>query len=173
MSDPTTTTKLSMTLPTSVYAALGREANAFRRDIYEHIQRVLAEHVIETESLPAEEARMIELMWSLVDRTVDAAKAICREGGFNEDITLRAIERAKQDPRWIQDYATYVQDDIYKNGNPRKGPINREIGFRIREGIGATVIKDSTGKSATKKVLGEIIQSYTPMASFDPEAVAV
>jgi hypothetical protein len=146
---------------------------ALRRDIYEHIQRVLAEHVIETKSLPSEEARMIELMWSLVDRTVDAAKAICREGGFNEDITLRAIERAKQDPRWIQDYATFVQDDIYKNGNPRKGPINREIGFRIREGIGATVIKDPAGKSATKKVLGEIIQSYTPMASFDPEAVAI
>lgn len=168
-----TTTKLSMTLHTSVYEALETEARDHRRDFYEYIQRILAEHVIKTKSLPEDEAMMIELMWKLVDQAVDAAKAICREGSFDEDITLRAIKRAKEDPQWIEGYAAYVQDDIYKNGNPRKGPINREIGFRIREGIGGRVVKGPEGKSATKKVLGEIIQSYTPMASFDPEAIAV
>lgn len=172
MTEPTTT-KLSMTLHTPVYVALEKEAHGHRRDLFEHIQRILAEHVIKTESISKEEAAMIELMWQLVDQAVSAAKAICREGKFDEDITLRAIQRAKEDPTWVAGYAKYVQDDIYKNGNPRKGPINREIGFRIREGIGGTVIKGPDGKSATKKVLGEIIQSYTPMASFDPEAVAV
>lgn len=170
MSKPTTT-KLSMTLHTPVYEALEGEARDHRRDFYDHIQRVLAEHVIKTKSLPEEEAEMIELMWRLVDRAVEAAKEICREGKFDEDITLRAIQRAKEDQTWTAGYAAYVQDDIYKNGNPRKGPINREIGFRIREGIGGKVVKGLDGKSATKKVMGEIIQSYTPMASFDPEAV--
>lgn len=170
MSNPTTM-KLSMTIQTPVYKALETEARDHRRDFHEHIQRVLGEHVIKTKSLPAKEAEMIELMWSLVDRAVDAAKALCREGKFDEDITLRAIQRAKKDPQWIDDYGAFVQDDIYKNGNPRKGPINREIGFRIREGIGGTVVKGPDGKSATKKVLSEIIQSYTPMSSFDPEKV--
>jgi hypothetical protein len=168
-----TTTKLSMTLHTSVYEALQTEARNNRRDFYEHIQRILAKHVIKTKSISEEEAAMIEIMWRLVDQAVAAAKAICREGKFDEDITLRAIQLVKKDPQWVERYAAYVQDDIYKNGNPRKGPINREIGFRIREGIGGTVMKGPEGKSATKKVLGEIIQSYTPMASFDTEAVAV
>ncbi|WP_444668410.1 hypothetical protein [Cereibacter changlensis] len=160
-----------MTLSTPVLEALKEEAISLRRDPYEHIQRVLAEHTIRMGFLPKQEADMVRLMWSLVDQAVEAAKAICREGNFDEDVTLRAIQRVKEDPKWVQDYAAYVQDDIYKNGNPRKGPINREIGFRIREGIGAVVVKGADGKSASKKVLGEIIQSYTPMASFDPAAV--
>lgn len=142
MSKPTTT-KLSMTLHAPVYEALETEAHDHRRDLHEHIQRVLAEHVIKTNSLPGKEAAMIELMWSLVDRAVNAAREICRENKFDEDITLRAIKRAKEDPQWIEDYAAYVQDDIYKNGNPRKGPINREIGFRIREGIGGALLQNS------------------------------
>jgi hypothetical protein len=168
-----TTTKLSMTIHTPVYEALEKEARNYRRDFYEHIQRILAEHVIETKSLPEQDAVTIKLTWRLVDQAVDAAKAICREGKFDEDVTLRAIQRAKEDPQWIEAYTAYVRDDIYKSGNPRKGPINREIGFRIREGIGGTVSKGPEGKPTTKKVLGEIIQSYTPMVSFDPEAVAV
>ena len=31
---------------------------------------------------------------------------------------------------------------FYKNSNPRKDSINREIGFRIRAGVGGTVWKD-------------------------------
>lgn len=37
-----------------------------------HTRRVLVGHVIDSESIPADAARMIELMWSLVDRAVDA-----------------------------------------------------------------------------------------------------
>ena len=68
---------------------------------------------------------------------------------------------------WTEGYRAYVQDDIYQNGNPEKGPINREIGFRICAGIGGVVEKGDDGRSKTTKVLGEIIQSYTPMADFD------
>lgn len=68
---------------------------------------------------------------------------------------------------WAAKYRFYVQDDIFKNGNPRKGPINREIGFRIRQAVGADVEKDSNGKPMMKKVLGQVIQSYTPFTSYD------
>jgi hypothetical protein len=72
-----------------------------------------------------------------------------------------------KDPEWVSGYREFVQDDIYKNGNPHKGVINREIGFRIRAGIGGETVKGPDGKNVTAKVLGEIIQSYTPMADFD------
>lgn len=166
-----TTTKLSMTIQTAVRLALESEAQSLGRDFYEHIQRILSEHAMGAGHLSLEDEKDIRLMWSLVERAVEAAKQICHEGGFNEDITLRAIERAKKDPKWSQDYEAYVRDDMYKNGNPRKGPINREIGFRIREGIGGAIQKDSTGKPISKKVLGEIIQSYSAMKSFDPKAL--
>ena len=58
-------------------------------------------------------------------------------------------------------------DDIYKNGNPLKGGINREIGYRVRAAIGGEVMKDNDGKPVLAKVLGEVIQSYTPMADYD------
>jgi hypothetical protein len=45
--------------------------------------------------------------------------------------------------------------------------INDQIGFRIRAGIGGVGGKGDDGKPKTTKVLGEIIQSYTPMADFD------
>ncbi len=121
------------------------------------------------------EADRIKLFWALVDRAVQAAQDICRTNRFKSSITLDAIHDCMKDPAklvgqpysWTDGYRVYVKDDIYKNGNPEKGPINREIGFRIRAGIGGLVEKGDDGKSKTTKVLGEIIQSYTPMADFD------
>ena len=121
------------------------------------------------------EADRIKLFWALVDRAVQAAQDICRANRFKSSITLDAIRDCMKDPakldgqpyRWTDGYRAYVKDDIYKNGNPEKGPINHEIGFRIRAGIGGVVEKGDDGKSKTTKVLGEIIQSYTPMADFD------
>ena len=165
------TTKLSMTIFTSVYQALETEAEQTGRELHEHIQRILGEHVIRNQTIAAEEARRIELMWSLVDRAAEVARDLCRNGEFDRDITLKAIKRCMEDRQWVDDYAAFVKDDIYKHGNPLKGPLNREIGFRIRAGIGGTVVTGPDGKKATQKVLGEIIQSYTLMESYDPEAV--
>ena len=33
-----------------------------------------------------------------------------------------------KDEKWLDGYRRYVKDNIFKNGNPEKGPINREIG---------------------------------------------
>ncbi|NUB45201.1 hypothetical protein GEU84_012445 [Fertoebacter nigrum] len=136
----------------------------------DHIQKILTRHVIKTGSIDKADAARIVLLFSLVERAVQQARLICRNGGFSRDITLHAIMACLADVRWTADYRTYVQDDIYKNGNPLKGRINRDIGFRIREGIGA-VVETTDGKVVPVKVLGSIIQSYSPMASFDPAAV--
>ena len=164
--------KLSLTLPQNIHDGLQREAKTMRRETSEHIQRILAEHAIKAELLPEEDVMRLEKTWSLVAQAVDAAQRICRNGGFSSSITLDAIRECMKDPRWVADYREVVGDDIYKNGNPRKGPVNREIGYRIRAGIGGTVEKLPNGNAAVAKVLGEIIQSYTPMKSFDPTAVA-
>ena len=93
------------------------------------------------------------------------------DGGFSEHITLEATQHCTRVPRWLEDYATCIEDDVYKHGNPLKGPINRAIGAQIRAGIGGVVKKDSNGKPVMKRVLGEVIQSFTMFESFDPVVV--
>ena len=58
-----------------------------------------------------------------------------------------------------------MRPNIYRTGIAEKGPINREIGFRVKEALGAQVKKDANGEAVTAKVLGEIIQSYTPLVA--------
>ncbi|MBZ9954305.1 MULTISPECIES: hypothetical protein [unclassified Mesorhizobium] len=159
--------KYTVPFTASANAALLAAAQAERMEPTEIIQRATINYLIDAGHMPQEEADRFKLFWWLVDETVLAAQKICRDGGFSRSITLDAIHACMNDPKWIERYRTYVRDDIFKNGNPEKGPINREIGFRIRAGIGGVVEKTPKGKSATVKVLGEIIQSYTPMVDYD------
>jgi len=182
MSESTSTSnkspiQIKYTIPfTSVVnAALLRAAAAERMEPTEIVQRATINSLIKDGFIEEEDADRIKLFWALVDRAVQAAQDICRTGRFASSITLDAIHDCMQDParladqpyNWTDGYRAYVRDDIYKNGNPEKGPINREIGFRIRAGIGGEVEKGDDKKPKTTKVLGEIIQSYTPMADFD------
>src|ERR1035438_7176711 len=170
-------TQIKYTIPfTSVVnAALLRAAAAERMEPTEIIQRATINSLMENAFIEKVDADRIKLFWALVDRAVQAAQDICVADRFASSITLDAIHDCMRDPaklagqpyNWTEGYRAYVRDDIYKNGNPEKGPINREIGFRIRAGIGGVVEKGDDGKPKTTKVLGEIIQSYTPMADFD------
>ncbi len=164
--------KISLPLAPSIYEALSREASKLRRETTEHIQRILAEYAIRQKLLEKDETERLQLFWRLVERAVEEAKRICRAGDFTSAITRQAIDACLVDEEWKKGYKEYVRDDIYKNGNPLKGPINREIGFRIRAGIGGTIVKGPNGKAATEKVLGSIIQSYTPMINYDRAAVS-
>lgn len=164
-------TKVSQTLPTPVHDALSLEARLLGREPNEHIQRILIQHVINNETIAYEDAERLRLVQHVVDQCVWTARSICRDGDFSEDITLHAIQRCTRDPSWLRDYANCIEDDVYKHGNPLKGSINRTIGAQIRAGIGGTVKKDSNGKPMMKRVLGEVIQSYTLFDTFDSEAV--
>jgi len=172
---PGTPIKFTVPFTSAINAALLRAAAKERMEPTEIIQRATINSLIQDGYIEKEEADRIKLFWALVDRAVEAAQAICRDNRFTSSITLDAIHDCMKDPakldgqpyNWIDGYRAYIRDDIYKNGNPEKGPINREIGFRIRAGIGGLVEKGDDRKSKTTKVLGEIIQSYTPMADFD------
>jgi hypothetical protein len=138
-----------------------------RMEPTEIIQRATIRSLIAEGFINETDADRIKLFWRLVDQTVIAAQKICHDGGFSSSITLDAIRQCMKDPAWLEGYKLYVKDDIFKNGNPEKGPINREIGWRIRAGIDGVTEKGADGKAKTTKVLGEIIQSYTPMADYD------
>ena len=129
-------TKFSQSIPTPVYSALQRKAQELGRETHEHIQRVLTQHVIDQQTIATDDAERLKLTWHVVDQCVETAKRICRDGGFSEHITLEAIQHCTRDPSWLEDYARCIEDDVYKHGNPLKGPINRAIGAQIRAGIG-------------------------------------
>lgn len=166
----TSAIKISMTLPVAVHAALKKEAELKGREQFELIQKILAEHVINSKMVDPAFTDEYRLFWSLVERAETAAKRRCREGNFSKDITMEVIDECVADNDWRNDYQRYVRDDIFKHGNPRKGPINRELGWRIKNGIGADVLKDEKGKALTVKVNGKIIQSYTPLENPKPDA---
>ena len=107
----------------------------------------------------------------LIDRVVDAARELCRTGRFDQSLTLQAVRMCKDDPEWLSGYTRFVGGGIHEPGNRLKQEINREIGRSVRAAVGAEVVTDGNGQPARVNVTGEIIQSYTPFASYDPTAV--
>lgn len=136
--------RISLRLDAAIYTALEKEALAERREVPEHIHRLLAKYVIDQQLLDAKKAAEYQLMWSLVERAVELARKIYRDGGFASDITYRTIQACMADEQWAQDYEKYVGDNPYKHGNPRKTPINQEIGYQIRKSIGASLLRRQT-----------------------------
>ena len=108
----------------------------------------------------------------LIAQVVEAARELCRSDQFDQSLTLRAIRVCKEDAGWLSEYTRYVGGDIYQHRNHLKQEINREIGRRVRAGVGATVVTDDNERRAREEVADEIIQSYTPLAGYDPMAVA-
>lgn len=162
--------KVSLRLDARIHAAIQNEGRVKGREVGEHIQRLLAEHAIEQKLLDDATVVEFEMKESLVQRAVDTACRIIRDGGFAPDITHKAFNVCMADPEWAADYEAHVKDNPYKHGNRRKGPINKEIGLRIRKGIGGRV-KLSDGKPVKIPVVGSIIQSFTEMESFNSDAV--
>src|SRR4051794_40155452 len=99
-----------------------------RMEPIEIIQRATIKYLIAQDSINETDAARFKLLWEIVDQCVLAAQEICRAGGFKSSITLDAIRACMNHPVWLDRYKAYVEDDIFKSGNPRKGPINREIG---------------------------------------------
>lgn len=161
------TTKHNVTLLDSVYAAAKLSAEKRGLTANELIQNLLIDFTIEDGTLNKDAEARIKLGRSLVAQAVATAEELCRNGGPAQTITLDTFHACANDTKWAEGYATYIGDNIYKHGNPRKGSINREIGFRIRAAIDGVPEVGADGKPIVAKVTGEVIQSYTPMASYD------
>lgn len=164
MSDALETMKLSIRLDRPVYDAIAKEAKAADRTITEVVQSVLAEHACDVGSLDPKVIDDYRLMWGLIDEAVKKAHHIVQSQGLSSDITYKAIRACEADESWIKRYEKYVRDNPFKHGNPRKGTINKELGFRIVAGLGAFAAKKPDGKPVKVPVNGSIIQSYTAIA---------
>ena len=157
--------KHSVTLPVAVYAALKKAAAEEGLEPYEKIQELVVNYVISKRALDPSIQKKIETGRALIAQAVDIAKKISSEESFSRSITLDTFRACVKDEAWAKAYREYIEDDIYKHGNPLKS-INREIGFRIRAAIGGEVETGPDGKAVVAKVSGEVIQSYTPMKSY-------
>ncbi len=153
--------KTSLRLDAPLHAAITQDAQTENREFSEHVQRILIHYAIGKGLLTQEQIDDYELLWRLVDEAVRMARKICCDGGFGPDITYRTIRACMENESWAAAYEKYVRDNPYKNGNPRKGPINKELGFRIKESIGGTAVMTSKNRPAKVSVSDSIIQSYT------------
>lgn len=167
--------KYTVPFSAAVNAALLEAAARDHMEPTEVIQRATISALTEKGFLKKADADQIRLFWALVDRTVEKAMERCLVGKFASSIALDAIQDCMADPvllqefpfPWLEGYRQHIGDDVFKHGNPKKGPINREIGYRIRAAIDGKVEKSVDGKPKMVKVLGEIIQSYTAMKSYN------
>jgi hypothetical protein len=167
---PTEATRLVLYADLPLHAALFKDAANHGRDLNDHILRILGEHAVEKGLFGKEDSEEYRLHWSLIDRAAQAARRICREGGFDEHITRNAIEACMADSGYAADYEAYIRGNPYAHGNPRKA-VNKEIGRSIKTAIGAQVLRNEDGAPAKENVSGSVIQSYTKMISFDPAVV--
>jgi hypothetical protein len=156
---------VSVSMPGWLHQAVQRAVATDGGEVSLTVHRALVPYLKARGFLSQAEAERFELFWRLVNHVVLKAKEIAHDGKFPESITLAAIHMAMKDEWWVTGYQTYIGADIFRTGIAEKGPINREIGFRVKEALGAQVKKDANGKVMTAKVLGEIIQSYTPLVA--------
>ena len=154
---------VSVSMPAWLHSAVQQAVAADGSEISLTVHRALVPYLKERGFLSQTAAERFDLFWRLVNHVVLKAKEIACDGQFAETITLDAIHMAMKDEWWLTGYRIYIGADIFRTGIAEKGPINREIGFRVKEALGAQVKKDANGKVMTTKVLGEIIQSYTPL----------
>ena len=162
-SDMTNSTTLSVSVPAAIYRAVQQAMASQACEASLIVQHALVLYLGNKGFLPEEEKRRFELFWKLVEHVVKKAREIAKDGIFPETVTLDAINAALKDDWWVTGYRDYIGTDIFRTGVPEKGPLNREIGFRVKEALGAQVRKDPGGKTANTKVLGSVIQSYTPL----------
>ncbi|CAM5775542.1 hypothetical protein LMIY3S_05076 [Labrys miyagiensis] len=163
-----TAIKTILSINDKVHAALSKEASKFGREPNEYMQSVLTEHVMRQKLLAATDHKIMQAYLDCVAFAVKVAMRQAFEGKkINPAITQSVAHECAADKVFREKYELYVGGDMFRHGNPRKGTINREIGFRIRAAINGIVKKDANGKAATVKCNGEFIQSYTPMESYD------
>ena len=164
------TAKHTLSLLVPLYKALENSAAKQGLEPNEVIVDLIAKFTDDDGTLDDYTAKRFRTSRELIERVVTVARRRCREGQFAETITLDSIKECTDDEAWIAMYRDYVEDDVFKHGNPLKA-INREFGFRIRAAIGGKVRKDDTGKPINIKVAGAIIQSFTLMEGFSKAAV--
>lgn len=155
-------TRMSLSILSAIHKALDREAKLENMEATDLAERILEAHALKGTHLGAEEKKEINMYRWLIAKVTEKAEEIVSKHGFQESITADAIAACMADLEWEKTYTAYVGDNPYRNGNPKKQNINPSFGYWIKKTLGAkSKLKD--GKPENRKVIGSIIQSYTPL----------
>jgi hypothetical protein len=156
--------KVSLRLDPRLFAAIEKHLEQ-GREISEVLTEIILQHALAQGWVDPALGEEFGLKKQLVAEAVETALALLRDQTVcPPDIINRAFDVCRAKKPWLTDYEKFVGDNPYRNGNPRKRLINREIGLRIRQGIGGEVDKID-GIPIKVPVTGSIIQSYTKMKS--------
>lgn len=115
------------------------------------MQRIIEKYAVDEGLVDDATIDEYKLRWKLVDRAAEKAREICDKEGFTEDITYKTVQSCMAEKPWAANYELYVQAPAYKHTNPRKGGINKEIGYRIARAVDAVAIKGPDGKPKKKE----------------------
>ncbi|MDA8870286.1 hypothetical protein N9H93_02715 [Rhizobiaceae bacterium] len=158
-----TTTRMSLRIPTEIFAALKAEAALQRPELQtgDHIQNILATAAIASGQMdPNVEARLRARMYVLEQAGL-LALSIVEKGEFDEHLTLNVFRQIMDDPALRSSYETAVGGDAYVPKLPGKTPFNMHMGWQIKNAVSAHVLNDENGKPRKVNVKDEPIQSYT------------
>jgi hypothetical protein len=159
---PEQKTRISLSILSPVYEALELEARDQTLDVVDLAERILEEHALAGSFMNADDKGDVRMYRSLIQRVINAASSLVEKDGFCDSITADTVAFCMTNAEWRADYSKYIGGDAYKNGNPKKQNINPSFGYWIKKTLGAKS-KMKNGKPENRKVLGSIIQSYTPL----------
>lgn len=166
------TTKLSFRLNTAVYAALSACAKDEGYETMAYVQKVLADHALDSGKMAPNEAVKLAANEELIRRAIAKSRALEKQGLFTEDFVLTVFQHLMKDKEFRPKYEAAIGGEAYTSGLPGKSPLNMYLGWYIKNAIGADPKLGLDGKPVRVQVKNEPIQSYT-MLSFSSEMQAI
>ena len=103
----------------------------------------------------------LELYRSLTQEVADAAVEIIESDGWQEDITLKAVQRCQSRSEWLESYRQLINDGEFVTGNKVKSSVNQNFGHYVKHRLNARNKLDENGNRATVQVAGELLRSFT------------
>ncbi len=164
--DPASAVKLSFWVGSVSWNGWIELAKRKSLDPIDYLRIMMTDAVADAEPavIPAEAKEALKRVNRMIQKVIEIAVSMFKNGQFTQDITLHVFRAAMADQRFKADYITHIGGkDPYEHGNPLK-EINRELGWRIKNALPVEVVKKD-GKPAEKRNLkGEVIQSYSLLA---------
>lgn len=157
------TIKLSLSLQIDVFIAIEREAETVSMNPTELIREILTDHTLQQHHLPMDKKDWLRTYRRLSAEVANHARAIVDAQGFSEDITAKAVAAAQNDPVWLADYERVIDGDFDGRDNEAKTSLNQNIGYRVRQALGAEVIKSAAGRPKVGSAKGLAIKSYSKL----------
>ena len=151
--------KFSFSLETSLYSAYEKFAGV--GEATGLMRQVLHEYAMQN-NFDYNPSFDIDLYRRLTNEVADMAETIVESGGWDERITLKAIQACQKQPDWIESYRRLIgSDDEFTTRNKIKASINQNFGHYVKVRLTARVKLSENGQRVTEQPVGQLIRSFT------------